>query len=93
MQKCHLDYRTAEDLGHAFYRVDNDVNGNPRYVIHYLAFSLDYDKAVSAARSIGFRRYRARAFGGGFVGQSYDLESTARDIIAVREAILQEAAA
>lgn len=85
MNKAHLDRRTSEQLGHAFYRVTNDMNGNPRYVIHFLAFSGDYDKARKLASSIGFRVYRGRDFGGGFVGQSYNLESTADQIIRLHQ--------
>ena len=84
MQKAHLDYKTELQLGHDFYRVNNDINGNPRYVIHFLAFNSDYDTARKLANSIGFRVYRGKEFGGGFVGQSYNLESTAWDIISIR---------
>ena len=45
MNKCHLDHKVATELGHDFFRVHNDVYGNPRYVIHFLAFASDYDKA------------------------------------------------
>ena len=85
MNKCHLDHNTAEKLGYDFFRVNNDVNGNPRYVIHFLAFDSDYDKAKVLANSIGFRVYRGRDFGGGFVSMSYNLENTAERIINVRQ--------
>lgn len=85
MNKCHLDHSTAEKLGYDFFRVNKDVNGNPRYVIHFLAFDSDYDTAKVLANSIGFRVYRGRDFGGGFVGMSYNLENTAERIIEARE--------
>ena len=85
MKKCHLDNSTAEQLGHDFFRVNNDVNGNPRYVIHFLAFANDYDTARRLANSIGFSVYRGKNFGGGFVGQSYNLENTAERIISARQ--------
>ena len=85
MNKCHLDHSTAEKLGHDFFRASKDVNGNPRYVIHFLAFDSDYDTAKVLANSIGFRVYRGRDFGGGFVGMSYNLENTAERIINVRQ--------
>jgi hypothetical protein len=84
MNKCHLDHNTAAQLGYDFYRVDNDYNGNPRYVIHFLAFANDYDKAKRLANSIGFSVYRGKSFGGGFVSQSYNLENTAEQIINLR---------
>lgn len=69
-----------------FTRVDNDINGNPRYVCHFLKFSLPddvsepwdisgkYEKALFRARSYGGKRYRAKHYGGGVVFQSYNLQ-------------------
>ena len=84
MNKAHLDYKIADALGFDFYRVNYDVNGNPRYVIHWLAFADDYDTAKARANSIGFKVYRGREFGGGFVTQSYNLENTAERIIDIQ---------
>ena len=81
---AHLTHRIQEQLGHKFYRIDNDGNGNPRYVIHFLAFANDYDEAREIANRLGFRVYRARHFGGGFVCQSYNIENDAERIIAAR---------
>ena len=86
MNKAHLDQKNAEALGYDFYRVNNDRNGNPRYVIHFLAFANDYATAHKVANRLGFRIYRGRDFGGGFVCQSYNIESDAERIIAAREA-------
>jgi hypothetical protein len=63
-----------------FYRTTNDVNGNPRYIVHFLAFASDYHDALTLARKVGARVYRGKSFGGGFVLQSYSLDSTMRDI-------------
>ena len=38
------------------------------------------------ANSLGFSVYRGRDFGGGFVGQSYNVENTAENIIKARDA-------
>jgi len=91
MNAAHLDYKTEETLGHRFYRVNTDINGNPRYVISWLAFETDgkdladrYQNAKKLANSIGFKVYRGKDFGGGFVCQSYNLESTAERIIEKR---------
>ena len=83
--KAHLDYKTQDALGYDMYRVRNDANGNPRYVIHWLAFGKDYDTAKKIANSIGFRVYRGKDFGGGFVAQSYNVENTAEQIIDARQ--------
>ena len=85
MQKAHLDYKTADALGHEFYCADNGANGEPRYVIHFLAFANEYGKAHKLANRLGFRIYRGRDFGGGFVCQSWNLENTAERIIAARK--------
>lgn len=75
-----------------FYCVDNDSWGSPRYVVHFLAFldgkedlnlSVEQSKraALNRARKLGFRKYRAKWFGGGFViSTSRNLDAVARDI-------------
>lgn len=60
-----------------FIRINNDINGNPRYVFHYLELTNDYDAAVKIANKIGGRKYRAKWYGGGIVIQSYNLQETA----------------
>lgn len=62
--------------GHEFYRAKNDVNGNPRYILHWLAFGETYSEAYTIARAAGFKEYRGKDFGGGFITQSYSLPET-----------------
>lgn len=50
-------------------RIENDVNGNGRYVVHYLAFGENYNMALNAARRYGGKKYRAKWYGGGIVFQ------------------------
>lgn len=64
-----------------FHRINNDVNGNPRYVCHFLAIHNDYDTAVSIARTIGGKRFHNKQFGGGIVFQSYNLRDTENSIL------------
>ncbi len=63
-----------------FTRVNNDVNGNGRVVVHFLEFltknEIDrapvselYKLAVKKAKKIGGRKYRAKSYGGGIVFQ------------------------
>ena len=67
-----------------YWRVDSDIYGNPRYIVHYLSISADSDGGsasnyasrqaaqFSAARDrVGGKKYRAKWFGGGIVFQSY----------------------
>ncbi|AHG24021.1 hypothetical protein SEP9_100 [Staphylococcus phage vB_SepS_SEP9] len=58
------------------FRIENDNNGNPRYVVHFtdLGVSLwDYD---NINKLYGFKKYTAKWFGGGVVFQSYNIEET-----------------
>lgn len=58
------------------FRIENDNNGNPRYVVHFsdLGISLwDYDEIN---KLYGFKKYTAKWFGGGVVFQSYNIQDT-----------------
>lgn len=68
-----------------FYRIANDVNGNPRYVFHYLELADDYTTARKLAKKIGARKHTGKNFGGGFVIQSYSLQHTAKEITKVSQ--------
>ena len=70
--------------GFEFTRLRNDVNGNPRYVVHFLALNtraeLDnrelsvsdkYALALRRSHRIGGRKFHNRQFGGGIVFQCY----------------------
>lgn len=70
-----------------FTRIKNDVNGNPRYVVHFYALdvhgwpsSLDvserYAIACKLANKIGGRKFHNRQYGGGIVFQSYSITET-----------------
>lgn len=56
------------------HQVTNDVNGNPRYVIHFLDVADTYDEALKLSRKIGGRKYTAKWYGGGIVFTTYHLE-------------------
>lgn len=54
-----------------WFRILNDNNGNPRYVVHFLDLGIeleDYGKIK------GLTKYRAKWFGGGYVFQSYSIK-------------------
>ena len=69
-----------------FMKVNHDSNGNPRYVIHYLAFSkvitdksnvyTDYAEVLKWCSSRGGKKFHTKAFGGGIVFQTYNLLDT-----------------
>ena len=84
-------YKVVNGIG--FCRVNNDIFGNPRYVVNFLAFTTDEEKrndnlsqsqlyaiAKKRANYLGFSVYRANWYGGGFVGKSYSLTDTANKI-------------
>lgn len=61
--------------GYSLTRINNDVNGNPRYVIHFLALSNEYPRAIILANSIGGRKYHTKSYGGGLVFQCYNTDN------------------
>lgn len=63
-----------------FTRIKNDVNGNPRYVVHFLNIDEDYQTAVKKANKIGGRKYHTKSYGGGIVFQSYNIDDTQKKI-------------
>tara|TARA_Y100001963_G_C6401609_1_gene274321 strand:+ start:82 stop:393 length:312 start_codon:yes stop_codon:yes gene_type:complete len=77
--------------GIEFHRIDNDINGNGRLVIHYLSLVPDwrelegdtsdiYEQALTRAKAIGGKKYRAKWFGGGIVFQSSSARNLYHDI-------------
>ena len=74
----------AKQIEEQMQRVDNDINGNPRYVLHFLAFDNDYATAKEIAHSLGWSVYRAKSHSGCFVGQSYSTAAEAHFIAKAR---------
>lgn len=62
-------------------RIDNCINGNPRFVIHFLNIADNYIDAINIAKSIGGKKYRAKWFGGGIVFSSYNVKEDLKRII------------
>ena len=74
------------------WRINNDINGNPRFVIHFLDVLEDsqkggnqYSNAVKIIHSIGGRKYNAKWFGGGLVFSSYNVRRDLERIIPNKE--------
>lgn len=67
----------------SLYRTTNDVNGNPRYVAHFLSIHKDYETACKMAKKIGGRKYRGKDFGGGIVFQSYNIDDLRKSILEI----------
>jgi hypothetical protein len=57
-----------------FTRINNDVNGNPRFVIHFLQLSDSYERALYLARQLGGKKFHNKQYGGGIVFQSYNTD-------------------
>lgn len=79
-----------------FTRVNNDVNGNPRYVCHFLELLTEEEKdkgsigeiyslAIKKANKIGGRKFHNKQYGGGIVFQSYNIQETERHILKLRD--------
>ena len=80
-----------------FTRVKNDVNGNPRYVVHFLnllsneeqnnlSISQKYAVALAKSRKIGGRKFHNKQYGGGIVFQSYNTTDLEKHILKLKEA-------
>lgn len=81
-----------------FTRINNDINGNPRYVCHFLnlikdddicnrdGFSIGakYSFALMRAKKIGGKKFHNKQFGGGIVFQSYSLPQLQKAIFDVK---------
>ena len=58
------------------FRIPNDTNGNPRYVVHFLDLNIKLSDYDNINKIYGFNKYRAKWFVGGVVFQSYNIEDT-----------------
>lgn len=68
-----------------FTRVNNDTNGNPRFVCHYLQIADTYERALYLARQIGGRKFHNKQFGGGIAFQTYNIDATAEKIAQIKQ--------
>jgi len=70
-----------------FTKIARDINGNPRYVFHFLdllsnkekfdnKISLDekYKTALKISRLYGGKKYNTKKYGGGIVFQSFNIQ-------------------
>lgn len=79
-----------------FTRINNDVNGNPRYVVHFTEVLTQqekdnaprglnwvqncYDFALKKMRQLGGKKFSNKQYGGGIVFQSYNIQDTVNRI-------------
>lgn len=81
-----------------FTKIKNDINGNPRYVIHFLqccpdkwkeerGIGLMYAMTVKLMNKIGGRKFHNKQYGGGIVFQSYSIAKTIADIERIKATI------
>jgi len=67
---------TSKDIAESAIKLDNDVNGNPRYYIPVFMFS---DASGNFYRPKYVTKYRGKKYGAGWIFQSYSLESDIRE--------------
>lgn len=65
-----------------FKRINCDVNGNPRYVCHFLKLSNNYDEALKIAKKAGGRKFHNKQYGGGIAFTTYNLDEIKEFILA-----------
>lgn len=68
-----------------FTRINNDTNGNPRYVVHYLQMAETYERALYLSRQLGGRKFHNKQYGGGIAFQSYNTEYLAERIAQIKQ--------
>lgn len=81
-------------------RINNDTNGNPRYVCHFLTFISDKDRedekvsgstdtkysiALARAKKLGGRKFHNKQYGGGIVFQSYNINALTKEIFTLMQ--------
>lgn len=73
IEKYPAEYIRVGDEVIQYHKIDRDVNGNARYVVHFLALGIEH-KDYRNGNIPGIKKYRAKWFGGGVVIQSCYLE-------------------
>ena len=75
-----------------FKRINSDINGNPRYVTHFYNIPIEgegltvlqkYKIAVKKANKIGGKKYDTKAFAGGIVFTTYNINKLEEEINAL----------
>ena len=72
----YTEMHTVQGKEIEVFRIPNDNNGNPRYVVNFRDLGVglwDYD---NINKLYGFNKYRAKWFVGGVVFQSYNIKDT-----------------
>ena len=81
-----------------FTRINNDGNGNPRYVLHFMKLNTDqeltatdwintsakYNLALARSRAAGGKKFHNKQFGGGIAFQSYSLPDLCKSLNELR---------
>ena len=78
---CNINTLLINGKAIEYIRINNDISGNPRYVIHFLNIADNYEEAIKIAKKIGGKKYRAKWYGGGIVISSYSLENDLKQVI------------
>ena len=68
-----------------FTRINNDTNGNPRFVIHYLQLADSYERALYLSRQLGGKKFHNKQYGGGIVFQSYNTDKLKKRIEEIKQ--------
>lgn len=81
-----------------FVKINSDVNGNPRYVIHFLQCEpqawkdnyhvcIRYKNVCKLMNKIGGRKFNNKSYGGGIVFQCYSIPDLIEHIERVKASI------
>lgn len=79
-----------------FTRVNNNVNGNPRWVCHWLNFipekelyTVDstYQRALNIAKKLGGRKFHNKQYGGGIVFECFNTDELSKRIVNLKNSL------
>lgn len=73
--KYYVSEKTVRALGRDVLaiRVNNDINGNPRWAVHFSELGLERSEFNNVYL---FEKYRANWFGGAYIFQSHNIQHT-----------------
>ena len=68
-----------------FFKIKNDINGNPRYMCHYRELSENWCRAIALAKTIGGRPHRSKYYKEGIVFTTYNIQEISKSIQDLKE--------
>lgn len=62
-------------------KINNDINGNPRCVVHFADIGIHINDYDNINKLYGFKKYRSKSYGGGIVFQAWSIKESLKYMI------------